>query len=162
MRAHIKTYCSCAEKISVSVIFFSLLMLPLIGLSLSSVFHEHRHKIFHCFSLTHTTVWSPSLLCHFGFFSHLFHSLITASDDRRMRWGEEECGEWVKDKGLSTVQPESFNQAVIVNIYFEQSELHVSANCRLLVGCRLKTTIRVCEAKLAALSGCAYSITLLS
>lgn len=107
-----------------------LLLLCLLGISLSSCLswtqiHMQSPSLFLPYicthAHTHTTVWSPSLLCHFEFLSHLFHSLIRASDDRRMRWGGVGEGR-VKDKGLSIVQSRVIAKArsknsSVINIY---------------------------------------------
>ncbi len=85
---------------------------------------------------THTTVWLPSLLCHFEFSSHLFHGLIRASDDRRMRWGERGGGGGCEGKGEGQGARESPSRVVaregklktrIVNLPFEHCSLKLLA-----------------------------------
>lgn len=114
------------------LLFFGGRPLPF-SFSLSRT-HTHTHtKHFSVplsYTHTHTQVWLPSLLCHFEFTSHLFHGLIRASDDRRMRWGRRSEGKGWRTRGLGIAQLESLEKDAklktgVVNIYFE--------------GCTLKT-----------------------
>lgn len=86
-----------------------LLLLGGLWRSLSSSVFPGRAKflvsLLHINTETHVSVWDLSLLCHFEFFSHLFHGLIRASDDRGMGGGGEE-GESLKDRGIGLVHQE--------------------------------------------------------